>query len=119
MSQQAKLLRYRALEEERRKWEGREQHLEEELRVTKAQGSPRVNTVTTARLATAEELSAKTSQLESSEALRRELKRERDALVRDNLELRVTCRTRYVEGTTTAVGGAARSGSPRCRTADD
>ena len=85
MSQQAELSQYRALEEERRKWEGREQCLREELRVTKAQGSPRVDT---ARLATAEEeLSAKTSQLESSEALRRELKRERDALVRDNLEL--------------------------------
>lgn len=42
---------------------------------------------TSARLTTAGELSAITSQVESLEALRRELKRERDALVQDNLEL--------------------------------
>ena len=89
MLQQAELSHYHATEEERRKWERREQRLEEELRAAKAEGSQNVDVVTTTRLATAEEeLWDKTSQLECSEALRRELLREGDAMRRDNLELK-------------------------------
>ena len=85
MQQQAELSQYRALEEERRKWEGRERRLEEELRTAKTVGA---DPTTAARLDAAErELRSKTSQLESSEALRRELRRERDVLKQENLEL--------------------------------
>ena len=70
--QQAELTSCRALEEERRKWEGRERRLEEELRTAKAVGA---DPTIAARLdAAEEELREKISQLESSEALRRELR---------------------------------------------
>ena len=72
MLQQAELSRYRAMEE-RRKWEGREERLEE-LCAAKAKGSRSVDVVTTTRLVT--ELRDKTSQLESSEAQKRAIERE-------------------------------------------
>ena len=88
MLQQAELSRYRALDEERRIWEGRERLLEEELHAARARGSQSVDIVTATRLTTAEEqLRDKISQLESSEVIRREITRKRDTLRRDNLEL--------------------------------
>ena len=74
MLQQAELSRYRALEEERRKWEGHERRLEEQLQLARARGDKGVDPTTAARLVSAEEeLGQKIAQLESSEALRREL----------------------------------------------
>ena len=97
--QQAELSHYRAVEEERRKWEVRKKRLfdslaglEEELRTATAVGRRTQSddaAALAAQLEAAEEqVRAKTSHLQSSEVLRQELARERDALRRENQELR-------------------------------
>ena len=93
--QQAEFSLYRALEEERRKWEVREKRLcdnlagmEEELRTARDTRCPSVDASTAAQLEAAnEEIRVKTSQLESSAALIREMTKERDTLKQENLEL--------------------------------